>query len=342
MAPFISIFTALLLLCALPAHAEGERLGILEQVVGMVRLERAGEPGFRAARSGMVLRAGDRLGTNGGKALVTMNDGSRLGLAEETQAAIERPEEKKSGVLVRLFGGMVRAKVAKQTGDKSFHVKTLSATAGVRGTDFVVHAREGASFFYQKEGAVGVDAAGGEVILNPDRMTANASDRRPMAPATISADPQLAATLKKLDAFTDPVVPPAPEQREKLRALLVRYYINRASLLTDKKSYYDAETSLLVAHELAGRDRDKSEILSLIANIHARFLNDPKSAFLYYQATLERHPATPHYQSALFQIGLVLEAMGEPERARDYFQRYLKEFPRGDFRLSAESRLGGP
>jgi ferric-dicitrate binding protein FerR (iron transport regulator) len=112
--------------------AAGARLA---HVVGSVTVESGSKK--TAAKEGQPLSSGDWVQTaKGAAAVVELADGSGLKLTEATRFQMNLPEPKKpvtSGLLS--FGG-VFARVAKVLPGASFEVRTETAVASVRGTEF--------------------------------------------------------------------------------------------------------------------------------------------------------------------------------------------------------------
>lgn len=107
------------------AEAKGARL-----VHAAGRVTVAGQ----AAAAGSALAEGQVVATAGGAtAVIELADGSRLKLRESSRLSVSTP---KPGVVeARLELGSVFAKVAKRV-ERSFRVRTPSAVAAVRGTEF--------------------------------------------------------------------------------------------------------------------------------------------------------------------------------------------------------------
>lgn len=131
--------TALLLaVLALPASAadkavpEGARLAV---VTGDVTVQ--SKSGGRLGKQGEVLAAGDAVATaDGATAVIALPDRSRLKLREASRAAVTLPTKTSPVTEVLLSIGSVFAKVSKQANGREFRVRTNSAVAAVRGTEF--------------------------------------------------------------------------------------------------------------------------------------------------------------------------------------------------------------
>lgn len=77
------------------------------------------------------------------RAKIVMVDKNELNISPDSEIVIEnyqyKPEENKKNVLINVLYGKVRAKVEQKydEGENKFQVKTPTAVAGVRGTDFI-------------------------------------------------------------------------------------------------------------------------------------------------------------------------------------------------------------
>ncbi len=111
--------------------AEGARLGA---VTGDVTIQ--SKDGGRLGKKGSAIAAGESVATGkGATAVIELPDGSRLKLRESGKLAVTLPGAKSPATEVSLSFGSVFAKVAKRF-DQQFSVRTPTAVAAVRGTEF--------------------------------------------------------------------------------------------------------------------------------------------------------------------------------------------------------------
>lgn len=117
------------LLAAVPSRAAEAKSARLVHASGSVTI------GGKAARPGAALPEGEPVDTGAGStAVIELPDGSRLKLRASSRLSVATP---KPGLTeARLTLGSVFAKVAKRLEGRSFHVRTPSAVAAVRGTEF--------------------------------------------------------------------------------------------------------------------------------------------------------------------------------------------------------------
>ena len=134
------------------------------------------------------------------RAKIVMVDGNELNISPETKMTIEgyefQPEQEKKKVLLNVLFGKVRANVkqkyddqSKDSASNSFQVKTKSAVAGVRGTDFLTSyaPTTGKSEVVTFSGKVDVGQVGpGGTLINAVSVTAGqktvAAPNQPPAP----------------------------------------------------------------------------------------------------------------------------------------------------------------
>ncbi len=93
--------------------------------------------GGRIGKKGAVLAPGEAVTTaEGATAVLELPDGSRLKLRESSKIAVTLPSGKSQLTEAFLSFGSAFAKVTKRIAGQEFHVRTPSAVAAVRGTEF--------------------------------------------------------------------------------------------------------------------------------------------------------------------------------------------------------------
>ncbi len=142
--------------------------GTITRLAGSVTVQRAGSEVAGAA--GMAIEVDDTIRSGpGSRAEVTFTDGSVLTIGPESDVAISffAPEAAESNAVVDLIAGIARLTVNKATSWSSFEVRTTTAVASVRGTDYLVESVPGKSAVFVAEGRVAVSsrAGSGTVIL---------------------------------------------------------------------------------------------------------------------------------------------------------------------------------
>lgn len=161
---------ALALLAPLPAIAAP--VGTFTKVEGKVDILRLSEIAAVPVQTGDPVSLGDAIRTKrNGKAEILFRDETVIQLAPETRITIDeysfRGESTREKGLIGLFRGKMRAIVSMLKAavvpvsrtDAGFNVKTPTAIAGVKGTDFVVYYERGVT------GVIFIDGVG--FVYNP-------------------------------------------------------------------------------------------------------------------------------------------------------------------------------
>jgi ferric-dicitrate binding protein FerR (iron transport regulator) len=117
-----------LLFSALPASAAR-----VLYTAGSVQVETSGKR--REVKKGAEISPGDAILTGSGAlAIIALDDGSRIKLRENSKVVLEQADDKGSRIYLDIGG--VFAKIKKLTAGRQFKVRTHSAVAAVRGTEF--------------------------------------------------------------------------------------------------------------------------------------------------------------------------------------------------------------
>ena len=162
--------------------------------------------------------AGDGVSAgNEARAKIVMVDGNELNVSPDTKLVIEgyeyQPDQDKKKVLINVMFGKIRANVkqkyddeSKDSSSNSFQVKTKSAVAGVRGTDFLTSFNQanGKSEVVTFSGKVDVGQVGpkGQIInsvsVSAGQKTFSAPNQPPAPPVMVPA-----SELKQLNNSTN-------------------------------------------------------------------------------------------------------------------------------------------
>lgn len=155
---------------ALHSHARGQDgiAGHLSRLAGVVVVVRDGEEMVLGVKGAIDIADTIRTGADG-RAEITFTDGSILTVGPDSEVAISffAPEANESTALLDLVSGIVRMTVNKATGWGRFEVRTTTAVASVRGTEYLVEALPDKSAVFVAEGRVAVSsrAGAGTIIL---------------------------------------------------------------------------------------------------------------------------------------------------------------------------------
>jgi hypothetical protein len=150
------LLAALVIALLSPRLAAAEPVGTFTKIEGSVDILRQSDTAVVRVRVGDAVSLGDAVRTKrDGKAEITFRDETAIQLAPETRITIDeytyRADSSRERGLIGLFRGKVRAIVSKikaavipvSRTDAGFNIKTATAIAGVKGTDFIVYYERG-------------------------------------------------------------------------------------------------------------------------------------------------------------------------------------------------------
>ena len=165
------------------AGAVESSAGRITRLAGSAIIQRQGSQ--TQASIGAEVKVEDTVRTGPGTRLeVTFSDGSVLTIGPDSEVAIAffAPEQAESHALLDLLAGIARLTVNKATSWGRFEVRTTTAVASVRGTDYLVEVLPGKSAVFVAEGRVAVSsrAGSGTVILRQGQGVDVAAERAPL------------------------------------------------------------------------------------------------------------------------------------------------------------------
>ena len=152
---------SLLLAPALTLQAAEKPLGIVVFIKGKVEIKRAGKN--RRVKRHNLVHTGDEIRTSKtAKVSVQFGDGAIFSVGPDTTLVIKSLQDirQKRLIHMNMKKGSVAGKVRKGKYDVS--IKTPAAIAGVRGTEFIVEARDAATKVLVNQGEVRVTSADGK------------------------------------------------------------------------------------------------------------------------------------------------------------------------------------
>lgn len=181
--------------------AKKKAQGVFTVVKGKVEVQRAGKKRSRAVRVGTKVYPKDTIiSAKNSRAKVVMVDENILNISPNSKLEITEYEYDKSNnkkkVMLNLMYGKVRSTVnQKYDGEKNvYRVKTPSAVAGVRGTDFLVNFNNRSrqsqivTFEGQVQVGAGLNPAGAlinPIPVNPGQYTTASPQRPPVPPIPV-------------------------------------------------------------------------------------------------------------------------------------------------------------
>lgn len=174
-------------------QAKEKEIGTVASIEGVAEIGRGGE--WLVAEVGSPVHAADLLRTGKpGHMRVVFEDDTVLTLGDTSEVAVSEhvfsPEEGKAKSLIDLLGGTVNAVVSEYYSKPTaaYEVKTKTATAGVRGTEFVVSYEPGSKMteVFVVDGRVEVTSlvedVQNTVFLNASEVTYVRAGELPSAP----------------------------------------------------------------------------------------------------------------------------------------------------------------
>jgi hypothetical protein len=166
--------------------AEGTA-GKLSRLAGPVTIIRSGVESAAAAGQDVLVSDSIRAGADA-RAEVTFSDGSVLtvGPGSEVAIAFFAPEAQESSAVLDVIAGIARVTVNKATSWGRFDVRTTTAVASVRGTDYLVENTGAKTAVFVAEGRVAVSsrAGSGTVILRQGQGVDVTAERGPLTVKT--------------------------------------------------------------------------------------------------------------------------------------------------------------
>ena len=335
----IVLLVALLLLFPVSAIAA---IGNLSKGSGAIYFKAKGEKKWAVALTGMEINEGDKLKTGSdGRLELLMQDASRLTIGNNTEMEITKflvDKDKRSATI--FVQGKLRAAIAKFFGRTNMWVKTPTAVAGVKGTDFIVMNEGKANVLFGQEGTVEVKGNNKEsVSLVPDTMTENTQGHAPIAVVKVEPNTPLSDARKQLEAVTNVDAPVEWQEAGKLPQILARWNMNYGHYLADSGKYKEAIEVFQIAADLTDIPEIGAESRVQRGTVYSRNLSLYPEALKEYHTVLDKYPQMPQAENALFSIGMIYKDMGDREKAGESLQRYLKQYPQGRHTSTVETLI---
>lgn len=317
-------------------------IGSISKESGATYFKAKTEKKWAVASVGMDINEGDRVKTGSdGRMELLLQDGSRLTVGNNTEMEITRfllDKDRRSATF--FLQGKLRAIIAKFSGKTSMQVKTPTAVAGVKGTDFIVMNEGKANVLFGQEGAVDVKGKDKEsVALMPNTMTENTQGHAPISPVKVEPNTPLADARKQLEAVTNVESPVEWQATGNLPVILARWNINYGHYLADSGRYKEALEVFQIAVDLTDVAEIGAEGRAQRGSVFSRNLSLPQEALKEYQSILDKYSQMPQAESALFSMGMIYKDMGEKEKAKEYLQKYLKQYPQGKHTSTVETLI---
>jgi len=184
---FIAL-AAVLAAAAFPAESFGQtRVAEIVAIKGAAFVTSGGRT--QTASLGNPVYQGDQIHAPvGSGAKIRFSDGSTMSLGENSVINVHTYTQQGAGrtAIFEMLSGIFRAVIMPLTGDSIFAVRTPTAVAAVRSTDWMLAARPDLTEVFVSEGAVAVrnlnPAIRAEVMLTPGDGTDVRTDAAPIGP----------------------------------------------------------------------------------------------------------------------------------------------------------------
>lgn len=334
------LIAALLLL--FPALALAAPVGSVTKAKGSV-LYKTREGAYQPL-SGKQVNEGDWIKTGkDGWVELTLSDNSRFTIANNSELEIQSylvTKTSKTGSF-GLTQGKLRASVMKLAGQQTdIKVKSSTAVAGVKGTEFLMLSKGPANVFFGNEGTVAVSGASGDSEPLPaDTMTQNTRGSRPISAVRVDRGSALAKAKADFEAATGTMPPAEWGDADNLANIVARWNINHGHYLADSGRHEDALQVFQIALDLTTLADVRADARLERGGVYARFLDHPEAALAEYLLVLEEYPRLPQMETALFNVGQTLYEMGKNDLAKARFKQYLAEYPEGRHKSNVETLL---
>ncbi len=275
---------------------------------------------------------------------LTLNDRSKFTLANNTEFEVTNfllTDEKREGNF-RLTEGKFRASVVKFGGRQSgMTVKSSTAVAGIKGTEFMMLSQGQANLFFGNYGTVSIsgDGSGNEQPLTAATFVQNTRSLPPAEPFVVEQGSPLAEAKGIFDGITAAQPPEEWTDSGQIADICARWNINHGHYMADSGKYNDALNLFQIALDLTKIEAVRADAHMERGAVYARFLDNPEQALAEYLLVLEQYPALPQAEFALFNAAQVLSELGLIDQARQRFQQYLKKYPNGKQRNNARTLL---
>ena len=311
-----------------------------------------GEASFRAGTASPYQRvaAGQELAEGGwvrtgrdGWIELTLSDQSRFTIANDSELELTRfsaAGQKREGAF-NLVQGKLRATVVKLAGKQTdFKVRSGTAVAGVKGTEFLMLSHGPANVFFGNEGTVAVTGHSEEAeALVAGTMTQTTRGYRPAPVVAVETGTPLAQAKDLFEAATGAVPPEEWSASDALANIIARWDLNYGHYLADSGRYQESLQVFQTALDLSTLADIRADARLERGGVYGRFLNHPEAALAEYLLVLEEYPQIPQTETALFNVGQTLWDLGRLELARARFRQYLEQYPAGRYRGSVETLL---
>lgn len=326
------------------SYSEGAPIGRILEMSGSVLFKEKSSDSYQKAKKGLPLEKGFWIKTGvDGWTVLLLSDNSRLTLANNTELEITEfivSKERKDG-LFNVAQGKLRASITRLTGENvNYKIKSPTAVAGIKGTEFMMMTHGLANVFFGNEGQVEIS---GDTTpskpLTTDTMVQNTRSYTPIDPVKVEPDTPLYTAKKDFESITAAEPPKDWEISDNLPNIIARWNINYGHYLADAGRYEDALYVFQIALDLTNLPEIRSDARLERGTVYSRFLRNPEAALAEYLLVIETYPVVPQRETALYLAGMTLYELGFKEQAREKFLQYKKDYPSGKHISNVETIL---
>lgn len=343
----MKLLVTLAIMIILPASAFAAQVGVISGTTGMVQFRSKNNIPYSKTSKGVAISEGNwiKTGANGWVEL-TLNDKSKFTLSNNTEFEITSflySKNKREGSF-KMTQGKLRASVVKLAGRQSgtgLTIRSGTAVAGIKGTEFLMLSEGPANVFFGNEGTVAVsgDGNGQQQSLTASTMTQNTRTLTPLDPLKIQTGTPIAEAKNIFDKVTSATPPVEWTDSGKISEIIARWNINHASYLADSGKYNDALQVFQISLDLTKNEDIRADAHLARGAVYARYLSNVEQALAEYLLVIEEYPAKIQAETALFNTAQTLSEYGFIDQAKKRFEQYLKTYPKGKHRDNAETLL---
>jgi hypothetical protein len=340
-------FMILIALMLTPVQAMAGQVGNITGLKGAVQFRVSNNIPYNTLNSGESISEGNWIKTGpDGWVELTLNDKSKFTLANNTELEVTsflyNSKNKQRAGTFTMTQGKLRASVVKLAGKQSgMTVKSGTAVAGIKGTEFLMLSQGPANVFFGNEGKVGVsgDGKGAQQPLTASTMTQNTRSMTPVEPLRVDPGTPVGEAKDIFDKVTAAVPPAEWTDSGRISDIIARWNVNNGSGLADSGKYNDSLQVFQIALDLTKVAEIRADAYMNRGAVYARFLNNPELALADYLLVMEEYPKLTQAETALFLVARTLSELGFIEQARVRFNQYLKEYPEGKHKGNVETLL---
>lgn len=319
-------------------------IGYIDKMEGDVSYRVKDNVPYKAAAKGEKLDVNYWIKTgSAGWAVLLFNDGSKMTLANNTEFKVSSflMGKSKKEAEFNLFDGKVRAMITKLPGGKvDYKVKSPTAVAGIRGTEFMMMTENKANVLFGNEGKVTVSGEDAQKkSLTPETMVQNTRGATPTDAVKVEPNSPLLQAKKDFEYITSETPPLDWEKSKNLPNIVARWNLNYGHYLADKGKYEEAIQVFQIALDLTNVIEIKADARLERGTVYSRFLKNSEAALAEYLIVLEEYSMLPQRETALYHTGILLSELRQIEPARKRLQQYIDEYPQGKYRGDAETYL---